>query len=204
MKLDYDRNKELYQKLKPKKKALFNLYNVETGKYAIFDWDQSKFSAQLEVEIEKSRDKQVSAFAMLKGGRTLSIRVVEDSFAGKKYFKVDRIDFNKRDEIPASVLESAPKLDDLIIETSYARIKELFESVPSKTEEAEEEGFVTKHRAVKEESHVATRIKKAVTVEEDDGVEELPVRKPRPAMEAPSIPPPSAIDSDDSTEEWED
>ncbi len=67
-------------------------------------------------------------FWLLKGGYTVQITVVEDTFPGGKWNKVVRIDFMKRKyDYSETMIESCPCLDDCFVDPGYDSVKALLE-----------------------------------------------------------------------------
>jgi hypothetical protein len=175
LKLSWNDDAELIRTLRPKRMMLYNLYHPKQNTYSIFDWSKTKFSDVLEGELLRNSDKSLSNFVQLEGGMTLTIRSIQKVFAGQKFFTIDRIDFSPspRDTYPKSVLENAPKLDDVFTEMPYEDIKELFMTGKKQLKDRIEET---------EETHtpVQTRIKQASVKSVQDDDDAPPVRPTRP------------------------
>ena len=134
-------------------------------------------------------------FADLEGGQTLQLTVKEQTFPGGKYNAVTRIDFLPRKyQYDDGLLDSAPCLDDFILEMSYAELKKLITQGDSEPEYADSPPFKRpggRSAAVEDNG------------DEDDDEEDLAPAK-RPAAKKPAIPDDDDNEDDDEDSEEED
>lgn len=167
---NYEQNKEEMKLLKVQKMTMYNVY-VKEG-FKIFDWQESKFGEMLEKEVSQAEDKSIAGFSLLKGGKSIRIRVIKDSFMGKDFFKCDRIDFKDRADLDDSILEKAPRLDDCVKCMSYDELKALMEGPVTKQQHSEPPEVEAEEEAIPVKA-----APKPVVIEQD---EEPVVVKPPP------------------------
>jgi len=129
-KLQKDPNGDLdvIKALIPSKRQLFNVEDLrDPGKIKLWDISYFFFGKQLDAaldnEFEDDNDNKDN-FADAEGGYYLKLGVEENSYEGKKSYKVADITFKARKEdIDEDLLEKAICLDDILIIPSYEEIK---------------------------------------------------------------------------------
>lgn len=123
---------QLTKELRSKTRHLW-LVNEEPGNtkapvLKVFDsnhYNKGKGFGEQMVDVFTSLDEEVEPF-VLKGGYTAKLRVIEDSFSGRKYWPVTRIDLEKHDyNYPSSLLDEAPCLDDCLVDPGYDEVMKL-------------------------------------------------------------------------------
>jgi hypothetical protein len=121
----------------PSKRSLYAVIPLAQGKKGkmkeinpdrdIYIWDVSDFLFQDMLNNEIDENDDFAVFPDLEEGLTLCIRFEEDSFAGKKFYKANRIDFDAREEgYDESILDEVPVLEKLIAVKSYKEIEAIF------------------------------------------------------------------------------
>jgi hypothetical protein len=136
----------------------------------------------------------------LEGGRSVQMKVSEDTFNRQPYGKVTRIDLVERDyDYPESLVDAAPCLDDCLVEPDYDELWSLLTGEPVEKDEAP--------RAAPAPRNGADKKPAAKPVDDDDDDDDEPDETPvrRAGAEAPAKKPsskPAADDDDD--EDWED
>lgn len=132
---DYEGNKQVIQALRPSRQMVYLVFVVDpkTGKSdrkpKVFLWGVGKFSNMLDSEI-KQTDVRNLDFASADNGKLIKFRVVEDTFAGKKFLKTDRIDFVENKDfamLTDSDLESLVSIDDMLIIPTADEMKQAME-----------------------------------------------------------------------------
>jgi hypothetical protein len=116
--------KKLIDQLKPQHKDLFN---VDCGKEGIklFEFSYANFRKKLEEEIREGKDEW-AGFADLEEGYTVSARFSEETFAGRKYLEVSRIDFEPRDDYDDNILEDVVDLNECLNVLPYDKLQAIF------------------------------------------------------------------------------
>lgn len=111
-------------------------------------------------------------FFRLKGGMTLSVKFVE----GANWIEAGNIELIPRDkDIPEDILDDVPCLDDLIIRTPYAKMKQIYDGAEDQKHETNGETYSRRSkREEPEEEEEATPRKKR-----EEPEEEPPARKPK-------------------------
>jgi hypothetical protein len=130
-------DEELAEALKPKRRALLNVIDLGgDGSVQVFDYPVFSFLDELNKEVDEG-DEENAGFADLQGGKTLKARFSEETYAGRKFLKCTRIDFdNREDDYDEEIMEDAVQLDDLLKVKSS---KELSALLFDDEEEEEEE-----------------------------------------------------------------
>ncbi len=131
-------------------------------------WNTSHFFVQDMINKELEEDEALYSFPDLEDGYRLNIRFDEESFAGNKYFRPSRIDFDERDPLDEDLLDSVPKLDECLNILSYAELTALLYQIdPGDIEDDDE---------IKEEKPRRKRKTVEVVGEDDDDaeIEEIP------------------------------
>lgn len=124
---DWDSIKDL----KPKTRMLYNVIDLSLPKKAIKVWDVGffkSFGQKLEATIDL--DDSNESFYHLKGGKTLVLGVIDDSFnkGGKSqaFKKVEAIQFIARPDYPEKVLDRAVCLDDCLVKMDYDELRKMY------------------------------------------------------------------------------
>lgn len=132
---DYEGNKQVIQALRPSRQMAYLVFVVDpkTGKSdrkpKVFLWGVGKFSNALDSEI-KQTDVRNLDFASADNGKLIKFRIVEDTFAGKKFLKTDRIDFVENKDFAVlkdSDLESLISIDDMLLIPTAEEMKQAME-----------------------------------------------------------------------------
>lgn len=140
---DYDKNKDLFHKLKTELWAGYNV--IETGTIKnpsdadpkkpvqkFFAWKFSKFGEKLKEEIDMG-EPEILGYGDTEEGLCLFVRIVEDTFqkgtqtiAFKTTSKIDFKDMKAWRNLSDAVLDAALPLDDLFVITSNEVMQELY------------------------------------------------------------------------------
>lgn len=125
---DGDALREQAKALKPKRRKLYNIIDLDEDGEEIKIWDVSPFlfGDLLAEELKDGPDENYD-FAELKGGRTLKVRFKADTFAGREFFKATRVDLEEREEdYDKSILEDTVDLDKAVSVLGHKEIYQLF------------------------------------------------------------------------------
>ena len=118
--------------LRPKERTIMNvvdLNDLDSG-IQLFDMSNFLFHDMLKQEITLNEDVAVHNFTDIPGGRSLRCVFTEESFNGRKFLKIHRIDFVKRKEDwDDSILEQAVDLDKAVVVLDYDSLKKLYEEI---------------------------------------------------------------------------
>lgn len=135
----------------------------------MFVYDASDYLFQEEFESQLKRDERWESFIHPSEGCSVKLTYDEDSFAGNKYAKVTRFDFETRKvQYEDDVLDEVPNLDECLIILSYDQLKAKF--FEADIEEDEENEKPAKKGVKKEEPKKPS--KKVVEEEEDEDEDE--------------------------------
>lgn len=105
-------------------------------KIHIWDVSQNIFQKKLDKELELK--PQFDTYADLEGGFSLLLRFGKKPGGNFKYMDIDRIDFVERPkDIPESILDEVPELDECLVKLPIEEIAQKFESDPFLNKEAE-------------------------------------------------------------------
>ena len=142
---DPDGDEELAKSLRAKERQLLYVLDHDDMDKGVQIWDMSYFlfGKQLDEKINLSDEEDgYDQFFDPDNGLTVKLGVVEDSFAGNKFYKVAAIDFAKRKEaIDADLWEDLPSLDSLLKVHTYDELKAIMnmEEPEPEDDELEEE-----------------------------------------------------------------
>lgn len=137
-----EEEKELLRSIRAKDWVLYAFIPIDHDEYEeevhILNISFFNFQAQLKEELEEN--EEFWAFPDLEGGYTLNVRFTGASVGGgRKFPKVNRIDFEERDEdYTEEILDEVPNLDELLVVKSYQEIQTIFSGIPADTEEYED------------------------------------------------------------------
>lgn len=125
-----DPDDEMAKKLKPSKRQLWNVIDVDNPDAGIQIWDVSHFyfGEQLFVAVQSSdEDEGHKYFADPETGFTLKLTVEQGSSGGKNDLKISRVDFRPRKkQYGKSIIKEAVCLDELLKPLSYKELKKVF------------------------------------------------------------------------------
>jgi hypothetical protein len=161
---DPDGDQELADKLKPQWRHLWLVYDYDEQDKGVQLMDTAHYKSFGELLSNKVRagdeDDNFENFHHLEDGMTLKVACEEDSFNGRTFFRPTNIEMKPRKApLDASLTDDVPCLDDLLIELSYKKLKELLLAEPAEDEEEDED-------------------KDSETSEDEDEEEEKPTKKP--------------------------
>jgi hypothetical protein len=147
-------------------------------KFHIWDIANGNFQKVLDEELAEKPENGV--FPDPEEGKTLVVRFTEEKFGKNKYYETSRIDFEDRDAYDESIMEKAPKLDEMVKIHTYKELEAMFLELG----DDDEDDKPAKKKVVEddddEEEEVSTlRKKKTVKVEEEEEEEEEEEVKPR-------------------------
>jgi hypothetical protein len=136
---DAEANEELILALKPKRRQLFNVIDVNDTDAGVQVWDVS-FHLFGTLLLECLEDEEFAEdrknWCEFEGGKTLRLGLKEKTFNKQKFYEVSRIDFvdRKRDYDPTKMLEKVHCLDDIVKVLSYNELKKVFMQTGEETE----------------------------------------------------------------------
>jgi len=154
----------------------------------IWDISKSNFQSLLTDEIDEDPDNEI--FPDLEEGLTLKIRFSEESFAGNKFAKASRIDFEDRDQqYDETILKDVPNLDEVLAKLSYKELEALFfgmdEADEAEDDLVEEERPRKKRKPVEEEEEKPKRNFRKRDGDEEEEEEEEVIERPSRRRRAP-------------------
>ena len=125
---DGDKLREQAKALKPKRRELYNVIDIEEDEDAVKVWDVSAFLfGDLLAEELTNGPEENYDFAELEDGKSLRIRFKEDSYNNNPFYKTSRIDFIDREgDYKESIIEDAIDLDKAVNILSHKEIYQLF------------------------------------------------------------------------------
>ena len=128
LKKDYEANKDEIKGCKAKNMVAYNIRladDEDEDKVRLFVWSAFNYSDELEKELIDG-DEENCDFFELEDGKTVKVRIAEDSFDSRKFLKADRVDFTSRDNLDEDVMEAVLDLDESLIVLPYEKINTLF------------------------------------------------------------------------------
>lgn len=135
---------------KPQQKNLYavivlNQKDYEKDKIYVWDIAQGNFQAALVDDLAERPELEI--FPNLEDGLTLSIRFNEETFNRTKFPQAGRIDYYERDySYPESILDSIPKLDEILKILPYNVIEAEFLELDSSDVEQDNQEEKSAHR----------------------------------------------------------
>ena len=140
LKNDPNADEDVVKSLRKKERQLFYVIDHDEPEKGVQLWDMSYwlFGKQLDETIKMSdeEDDFDQFFDPSENGLTVKLGVVEDQFAGNKFFKVATIAFAKRkDEIDEELWEDLEPLENLLKVLSYNELKAIMNMEEPEAEE---------------------------------------------------------------------
>jgi hypothetical protein len=139
---DPNADEEVVRSLRAKQRQLFYVLDPDEPEKGVQLWDMSYwlFGKQLDQKMNLSdEDDDFDQFFDPYDGLTMKLGVVEDQFAGNKFFKVATIDFAKRKtEIDEELWEDLEPLENLLKVLSYNELKAIMNMEEPETESDED------------------------------------------------------------------
>lgn len=178
---DYETNKSAIQAINAKKQVAYIIRNPDDMEnYSIFAYSNFKFGEVLDEELKVTGDENLAFYDVTEEGKTIKVRFGEDEYAGRKFFKANRIDFEARKAMDEDeVLEAVPCLDKIFIVHDYDYLKKLFYQLPdpataakepaAKTSSAKDSAPKTPAASKPAEKETGTKFKKGDKVTFPDG-----------------------------------
>ena len=128
--------------LRPKNRSLYVVIPLDSKKFEkkmyLFDISDHIFQKMLNAELKE--DEENMDFPDPENGKSVKLRFVEDTFNGRTFAKLNRIDFVERDkQYKESVVDTVPNLDECLQELSYDELKKKYFEIGAEEEEEEEE-----------------------------------------------------------------
>lgn len=125
---------ETLKSFNPKERQLFLIYDHGDAEKGLQLWEFSYFcfGQLLDSRIQNSDEEEGwdLFYFMDEDGKSLRLTIEEQTGGGYKFLKVTAIDFVKRKEdLPKKIVDHDICLDDLLIETSYEKLKNIFNGV---------------------------------------------------------------------------
>jgi len=163
LKQDYEANKETIKAIKRKNRGLYNIYD-ENNKLSVLDMSTFCFEQPLRKELDGGKE-EYQDFQFLDDGKSLRVRFEEvDNGGGFTFMKVDRVDFEDREDIDEAILKDIANLDECLEIKSYKELKELLFSVE---EDEDEEDEVVEEEASTRRSRASKVVEKVEEVVEE-------------------------------------
>ena len=132
-------------------------------------WDVSYGIFQKKLDKELDLNPEFNDFVDLEGGFSLKLRFGKKPAGGFKYMDIERIDFvERKKDIPDSILDEIPELDNVLVKTPIEDIQEMFDSDP----------FVGEENTKEEDAGEVITEDIPDTVFDNTGVEEDPYADP--------------------------
>jgi len=135
-------DEDVLQNLKPKERQLWLVKDLKDPDKGIQLWDVSfyLFGEMLNDFLDNADESDhYDEFWLPEGGKTIKVGFKEKRYASRTYYDSVSIEMRPRKtSYGDDVLDSLPCLDDLLIETSYADLKEAFQAFVPEQEEGEE------------------------------------------------------------------
>jgi hypothetical protein len=148
--------KETTDKLRPKRRVVYNILDHEDEKVKLFMVSHFLFEKELQEEREANNEDGEIIFAHPKIGKTIRFRAVEEAFGKNTFFKYKKFDFLDRDEpIDVEVLEDSISLDSLLVIPTYDELKSALhqnDEEDYEDDEEEEEEEKPKRKTKKQKS----------------------------------------------------
>lgn len=174
-KLEYGSDEE--KLLRTKRNVLYVTRMKGESEYKILDWGYSKFTKPLEEHLELTDDREELAFYEFEGGMTITMKVKNNiEKPNMHYLEAKAFKFVDRADLDEDIIDTVPKLDDLIKVLPYEKLLAIFKGSAETLNEVGENEVVeevqkTVQKPVqKKESVVSKKPEKVVDV--------LPVRDP--------------------------
>lgn len=163
-------DKEEIKALSTSKRSLYVVVpqsGENAGKICI--WNTPDYFVQELINKELEENEEFATFPDLEEGYSLKFRFDEETFAGTKYYRPSRLDFEEREPIDEVILKDVPKLDECLKVLSYKELTSLLFQIGS---DEIEDGDVENE----EEEEKLPRKKKIITmpqeIEEEEEEEE--------------------------------
>lgn len=175
---DWEENEKQCRAIKAKRWSALNVLDPDDDeRIIIFVCSDFCFMDQLKEELEDEDKAADSLFFALdqEDGRTLKIKVKEDSFAKQTFLRATRIDFVKRSELPEELFDETYDLGSAIRVLSYEQIKALYHGqvdVPDDDEDEEEAPRRRKKYAGKGRGRGAGKKSSRKSAKDDDDEDE--------------------------------
>jgi len=130
-----------YAPLKPSRRAVYNVIDLNGEDDSILLWDVSYVLFQVELLDElqalSNKDEYIYPFD-IEIGKTITFRASEATLGTNKFFKYKSFKFEDRDAYPEGIYEKTYALDNLIVVPSEDEIKQSLFEIDLEEEEEEE------------------------------------------------------------------
>jgi hypothetical protein len=134
-------DKKLVEALNTKTRQIFLILDADHPTDGVQLWEMAHFNfgKLLEQRIGRA-DGEYDHFYRREGGMTLRVEMSEETAGGGfKFLKATAIDFKARKDIERELLRDLPCLDELVKETPYADLKEVFfQTAPGTTRDGDD------------------------------------------------------------------
>jgi plastocyanin len=139
LKDDPNADEKLIEALKPKRRQLFKVIDLNNRDKGVQVWDFSyHMFGELLVEYltDENNTTKLKNWCEFEGGKSLRLGTKEKKYNGKPYYEVTRIEFEDRrkDYDPAEMLEKGPCLDECFRVLPYDELKKVFMQTGEETE----------------------------------------------------------------------
>lgn len=122
--------RKLADDLKAKQRQLWNVYDHDAPDKGVQVWELSYHmfgrlvDEAINSDVESSHPLDYEFFADPQDGFSLRLGVIEDSFEGKTFLKIGRVDFIKRKKaLTKKLCDSATQLEGIVLKMDYAAIQ---------------------------------------------------------------------------------
>lgn len=170
---------KLLKDLNGKRQVMFNIKDLEDAdKVSVFCFSEGKFwntmggkGPGLKRELDEG-DDDILSFFDVKDGKTVKARFSEESYEGKKFISVSKIDFKDREDLDEDdILGKVVDLDKCLNVIPYDKLKGMFLQADEKDdsdEEEESEDEDTEEDEVKPKKKAKTKKSQKEEDEEDE------------------------------------
>lgn len=166
---DHQLKKQL-NALKPTRRAVYNIIDLEEPEKGVQIWEVSHFLFEKELlEEAETAESEVVTFADLKDGRSINFRATEESIDTSTFFKYKSISFQKREPYAEDILNETYSLDSYLVIPSYEEVQKLFLGIFDEEEDDDEK----KEEASPRESNIRrTAVQRTAKDTTDEDMEE--------------------------------
>lgn len=173
-----DDEEKFAKSLEAKERQLFIVVDTEEkdGEAMLWDFSFHCFGKQLDAKLKDSDERDnYDAFCRLEGGMTLKVSFADEKGGGYSFAKCSNIEMRPRDmDYPPETLDSMPDLDAMLVYTSYADLKRIYEQTDDdKGQDDDDKPEATARKPLK----VAAKAKPKEEPEDDEPEPEKPAPK---------------------------
>lgn len=122
-------DEELIKELKPKRRVVYNVIdlNAEKQNIQLFETSHFKFEKEIQEEAETDEDGELVIFFDPEDGMSVSFKGVESSFNKKEFIEIKKVSLvDREDQYKESIVEKAIALDSLLVIPTYDEVAAAF------------------------------------------------------------------------------